>query len=104
MIYHTLSKSGDSGEKRSWNLLHILQVSTELNITGYLPFVVRPATRTGLAYSGCCAPLSARQRGSSPPEALDRPPEAQKSELLPKTQKALAELLPSAPLLSMARV
>ena len=37
MIYHTLSKSGDSGEKRSWNLLHILQVSTELNITGYLP-------------------------------------------------------------------
>ena len=46
MIYHTLSKSGDSGEKRLWNLLHIL----------------------------------------------------------PKTQKALAELLPSAPLLSMARV
>ena len=24
-IYHTLSKSGDSGEKRWWNLLHILQ-------------------------------------------------------------------------------
>ena len=25
IIYHTLSKSGDSGEKRWWNLLHILQ-------------------------------------------------------------------------------
>ena len=25
IIYHTLSKGGDSGEKRWWNLLHILQ-------------------------------------------------------------------------------